>query len=182
MRPTKISSRPCGIRRYRATIGSRAACRLNSTLGHMTGNLRDAMDATLKALVFPALRGIGFNGSFPHFRRATNDVVELLTFQFDRSGGGFVIEIARCATSGYTTTWGKHIPPSKVRAWDLHPDQRHRIQPRIGGGTDAWFRFDNGNVKHAANEVIDAMPKAEAWWQSLAQQCAPAAGLRPPLS
>jgi hypothetical protein len=31
--PTKNSSRPCGIRRYRATIDFRAACRLNSTLG-----------------------------------------------------------------------------------------------------------------------------------------------------
>jgi hypothetical protein len=31
--PTINSSRPCGIRRYRATIGFRAACRLNSTLG-----------------------------------------------------------------------------------------------------------------------------------------------------
>jgi hypothetical protein len=31
--PTKNSSRPCGIRRYRAIIVSRAACRLNSTLG-----------------------------------------------------------------------------------------------------------------------------------------------------
>ena len=29
---TRHSSRPCGIRRYRATIGFRAACRLNSTL------------------------------------------------------------------------------------------------------------------------------------------------------
>ena len=30
--PTINCSRPCGIRRYRATIGFRAACRLNSTL------------------------------------------------------------------------------------------------------------------------------------------------------
>lgn len=135
----------------------------------MTVDYRDAMNSTLKELVVPALRKAGFKGSFPHFRRPADDVVELLTFQFDRSGGGFVIEISRCAGSGYTTHWGKHIPASKVSAWDLHPDQRHRIQPKLGGGTDAWFRYEDGDFLHTAREVIEALPKAEAWWQSQAQ-------------
>lgn len=90
--------------------------------------------------------------------------IDLLTFQFDRNGGGFVIEIARAAVGGITTHWGKEIPASKVTAWDLHPDDRHRIKPEDGAGTDAWFRFDNGNVEKAAQQVVAKLPHAEAWW------------------
>jgi hypothetical protein len=30
-----------------------------------------------------------------------------LTFQFDRHGGGFVIEIGQCPADGCTTHWGE---------------------------------------------------------------------------
>jgi hypothetical protein len=48
----------------------------------------------LNDIVVPVLRQSNFKGSFPHFRRVTAERTNLLTFQFDRSGGGFVIEIA----------------------------------------------------------------------------------------
>lgn len=127
--------------------------------------LREEMEAELKGAVVPALRLSGFKGSLPHFRRPGPNAIDLLTFQFDRSGGGFVIEISRCSLDGFTTHWGKHIPASKVSAWDLHPDQRHRIQPRHGGDTDAWFRFDTGQFKQVAQQVLDALPRAESWWR-----------------
>jgi hypothetical protein len=127
--------------------------------------IREEMEAELKGAVVPALRLSGFKGSLPHFRRPSPKAIDLLTFQFDRLGGGFVIEISQCSLDGFTTHWGKHIPGSKISAWDLHPDQRHRIQPRNGGGTDAWFRFDTGQVKQVAQQVLDALPRAESWWR-----------------
>ena len=99
------------------------------------------MEAALKRIVVPELRRAGFAGSFPHFRRV-REVVDLVTFQFDRHGGGFVVEVATGEAAGFTTYWGKHIPASKLRAWDLHPDQRRRLKPASGGGTDSWFRYD----------------------------------------
>ncbi|OYU41701.1 MAG: hypothetical protein CFE44_28275 [Burkholderiales bacterium PBB4] len=99
------------------------------------------MDAALKAIVVPVLRERGFTGSFPHFRRIAA-AVDLVTFQFDRNGGGFVIETAVAKKEGFTTHWGKHIPASKLTAWDLNPNERKRLKPREGAGTDAWFRFD----------------------------------------
>lgn len=101
------------------------------------------MIASLKEIVVPRLRERGFRGSFPHFRRPTDRQIELLSFQFDRNGGGFVIEISRCPPGGITTYWGKEIPPDKVTPHDLHPDERQRLQPLEGGGTDSWFRFDS---------------------------------------
>ena len=132
---------------------------------------RDAMNAALSEIVVPVLRSKGFKGSLPHFRRIANGTAELLTFQFDKWGGRFVIEIARCSDQGYTMHWGKHIPANKVTAWDLAP-QNHRIQPREGSGTGAWFRFDTGfppflisRTTKAAQEVLKCLPHAEQWWQ-----------------
>jgi hypothetical protein len=104
-------------------------------------NSREEMDAALKKIVIPALRERGFTGSFPHFRRIKEEV-DLLTFQFDRNGGGFVIETAKGKKEGFTTHWGKHIPAAKLTAWDLHPDQRKRLKPGADGSTDSWFRYD----------------------------------------
>jgi hypothetical protein len=62
----------------------------------MDNSSRKKMIKHLSEIVIPVLREKGFKGSFPHFRRITNDRINLLTFQFDRYGGGFVIEITNC--------------------------------------------------------------------------------------
>lgn len=104
----------------------------------------DGMISSLKKLFVPALRERGFNGAFPHFRRISDDRIDLLTVQFDRYGGGFIIEISKCPPNGITTYWGKHIPSNQVRASDMHPNQRHRLGCQRGEADGHWFRFDNG--------------------------------------
>jgi len=135
----------------------------------MTMTLRTFMDAALKELVVPVLRNQGFKGSLPHFRRSTKEAVELLTFQFDKWGGGFIVEIACCSIDGFTTHWGKHIDANKVTAHDLSPSTRKRIQPEEGAGVDAWFRFDVGNVSQVAQNFLEYLPIAESWWQEQAR-------------
>jgi hypothetical protein len=49
---------------------------------------RSRMIAALQAHVVPELRRRGFKGSFPHFRRAAAQRIDLLTFQFDKWGAG----------------------------------------------------------------------------------------------
>ena len=124
---------------------------------------RELMDAALKSSVVPVLRESGFKGSFPHFRRSRGGALDLLTFQFDRSGGGFVIEAARAPEQGINTHWGKYIPGSKLTAWDVHPDARKRFKPRDGSGTDSWFRYEHG-VTEATQEVLECLPIVNAWW------------------
>ena len=134
---------------------------------------REAINSALAQLVVPELRSHGFKGSMPHFRRNARGAIELLTFQFDRHGGGFVIEISRCSEHGFTTSWGKQISANKVTAHDLHPSQRKRIRPRDGSNTDAWFRYDTGLLKSAesraraaAREVLKCLPEADTWWEN----------------
>src|SRR5262245_60374911 len=107
----------------------------------MYRELRSEMEAALKGIVVPELRRAGFTGSIPHFRRS-REVIDLITFQFDRHGGGFVIEVATGESTGFTTHWGKHIPANKLTAWDLPPERRKRLKPGSGSGTDSWFRYD----------------------------------------
>lgn len=52
---------------------------------------RDEMNHALKVRFVPGLRQLGFKGSLPHFRRQRESRVDLLTVQFDRHGGGFVV-------------------------------------------------------------------------------------------
>jgi hypothetical protein len=122
---------------------------------------RKAMILELKRIVQPHLRVIGFSRSFPHFRKIGEETIDLVTFQFDRWGGGFVIEIARCPSNGIVTHWGEHIPPKKTRAWDVN--SRKRIQPRAGGGTDSWFRFDTVAPHTVAAEALNCLLKPDLW-------------------
>ena len=140
----------------------------------MTSADRQAMDKALKELVVPELRSLGFKGSLPHFRRSENSGLEVITFQFDKWGGGFVIEVACCSEEGFITPWGKEIPPNKVTTWDLPSSWRNRIQPSESGGTDAWFRFEDGQVTKAALEVLEKLPVLNAWFHTQAQLIAPA--------
>ena len=126
------------------------------------------MDDALREYLLPALRERGFQGSLPHFRRLLPDRVDLLTIQFDKHGGGFVVEISRCGTEGVTKSWGKHVPAAKVTARDLHPNQRLRLKLREGPGRDAWFRFENGEYRKVAAQALSRLTDADKYWANRA--------------
>ena len=115
------------------------------------------MKKALKDVVVPHLRGYDFSGSFPHFRRRRPDRIDLFTFQFDRHGGGFVIEIGQCPAEGVTTHWGKKIAPEKVTAWDLSSKQRARVHPHIGSGTDSWFHYDGAAAQDVFKQTAESV-------------------------
>lgn len=71
------------------------------------------MTNALKKMVVTYLRENGFKGAFPHFRRHNENHMDLITFQFNRYGGSFVVELAFCPAEGITTSWGEVIPPKR---------------------------------------------------------------------
>jgi hypothetical protein len=128
---------------------------------------RDSMITVLKRDVIPVLKELGFKGTFPHFRRINENKIDLLTFQFDRYGGGFLIEVATCPSEGVFLHWGEKVPPNKVTAHDLHPDNRLRLK----GNKGVWFRYDvkilMGNIyEKVAKKVLDQINQAEIYWQN----------------
>jgi Domain of unknown function (DUF4304) len=130
------------------------------------------MERELKASVIPWLRERGFTGAFPHLRRSHQSAIDLLTFQFDRHGGGYVIEVARCPPEGIVTHWGKAIPARNAKAWDVHPSRRKRIQANDTSGTDGWFRFDISEPKQLAEITLQKLAD-EAFWADLGPSAPP---------
>ncbi|WP_419964702.1 DUF4304 domain-containing protein [Pelomonas cellulosilytica] len=122
------------------------------------------MESHLKSLVVPTLRKAGFKGAFPHFRRLGPDRIDLLTFQFDRSGGGIVITISQCGVLGATTRSGEVVGPKVVSALDLPYDQSVRLEQPPGAQGEVWLRFDSGQFTHCAGQVLELLPEAEGWW------------------
>jgi hypothetical protein len=126
------------------------------------------MFAALREVVLPTLREMGFSGSFPHFRRARESQIDLLTFQFNRNGGSFLVEIACCSSEGFTTYWGEYIPPKKITAHDLHPDKRLRLRANIPQQQDCWFCYEperKGIFEDVAQSLLPLLRSiAEKYW------------------
>ncbi len=133
---------------------------------------RDKMIKSLNEVFIPELRNRNFKGSFPHFRKTENGKTNLLTFQFDRNSGGFIIELANWNEPEFKTHWEKLIPLNKLTAHDLF--ERKRLYPNSTSeesGTESWFRYDRKNDLNIENRfeliaksVITKIPIMEEYW------------------
>jgi Domain of unknown function (DUF4304) len=66
----------------------------------MSERRRD-IDAVLRGITVPLLRGMGFKGTFPHFYRSIGNHVDLLSFQFRLDGSSFVVEMNLLKSDGW---------------------------------------------------------------------------------
>ncbi len=126
------------------------------------------MVAALRRVLTPALRNRGFRGTFPHFRRTSGQQLDLLTAQFSRWGGEFVVEVARCPVGGVTMPWSAYIAPAKVNAH--HVVERRRLGA-TGAAADHWFRFESASTDAAYDGVAAAVlplldSQAEPYWRA----------------
>ena len=133
---------------------------------------KDKMIKSLNEIFVSELRKRNFKGSFPHFRKTENGKTNLLTFQFDRNGGGFVIELANWREPEFKTHWGKLIPLNKLTAHDLF--ERKRIYPNSTSeenSTESWFRYDQNKDLNTdkfeilSKNVTSRIPIMEEYWQ-----------------
>jgi hypothetical protein len=134
------------------------------------------MKQALRDIVLPMLRQSGFVGSLPHLRRLRGGKVDLMTFQFDKYGGGFLIEIGQCDPDGFTTPDGQLIPLEKMNVQYLRWDRRTRIKQHEGSGTDSWFRYDRGGDSYSgtATAVLPFLEKLDSFYEGLARPGSPA--------
>ncbi len=132
----------------------------------MASNLRLNMNNSLKKIVVPYLREHGFKGTFPHFRRKNEDNIDLITFQFNRYGGSFVVELATCPREGVTMSWGEEVPPNKVTAHDV--DDRYRLTEDIKESSETWFNYENAKNEEdfdlVASRVLSLLHVSDRNW------------------
>jgi hypothetical protein len=133
-------------------------------------NTRQAMNASLKNIVVPALRRLGFKGSFPNFYRASDGHIDLLAFQFRLGGGSFVVELSYAEPDRENVYFDKEAQADKLRVSQTSTRLRLGAQ---GPGSDKWFSFEpTGLFKRQPNydqisaNVVDLIERqALPWWQ-----------------
>lgn len=98
---------------------------------------REIMLSALKESTFPALIEQGFTGKYPNFRRKLDNCIELISFQINKYGGSFTIEITAV------------FPNSKNKNYDLYEgvteetfgveatNERYRLPGMFNG----WFYY-----------------------------------------
>ena len=124
------------------------------------------MNKAIKSMVIPELKKHGFIGKYPHFKRIKSDSIDLLTFQFNKHGGSFCIEIStvypnREEYRNYHLHKGDTL--EKINTWYTH--ERYRLGRETAGG-DCWFTFDKSNINEVANHILMILPSAYNWWDN----------------
>jgi Domain of unknown function (DUF4304) len=136
---------------------------------------REMMQLAIKSIVIPELRALRFKGSMPHFRRLVDERADLLTFQFNLSGGSFVVELAICTPEHIAKHWRADLELKNVTAHDMN--NRRRLGSSMQGG-DHWFVYGKKNYEPNHEQVLPAaeyeqvardvvtqiQSQAESWW------------------
>ena len=98
---------------------------------------REIMLSALKQHTFPLLKEQGFTGKYPNFRRKFDNCIELISFQANKRGGSFTIEVSAVfpdsADPNYTLYEGVTEETFGVEA----TNKRYRLP----GMYDGWFYY-----------------------------------------
>lgn len=131
-------------------------------------NYRNDVIKKIKELIIPELRKESFKGSYPHFRRKNEEGgYDLLSFQFNRYGGSFLIEISvaypnrteyrNCYLLG-------HIPfEEEVKQINVgNTFERYRIK----NDADEWFDYTDGNVECIVRRALEHLKREMTWFEN----------------
>lgn len=127
----------------------------------------------IKDIVAPKLKETGFVGTYPHFRRLRGAVTDLLTFQTNRYGGSFVVELAQWNAETYRDNHlGTETGRDDLTAHTLQPRYRERLKPwwrRLS--SDYWFQYDSiwqkmlwskaARLSFAAHRIVRLLPSID---------------------
>ena len=98
---------------------------------------REVMLSALKEHTFPLLEEQGFTGKYPNFRRKLDNCIELISFQSNKWGGSFTIEVSAVfpgsADPNYTLYEGVTEETFGVEA----TNRRYRLP----GIFNSWFYY-----------------------------------------
>jgi hypothetical protein len=132
----------------------------------VSSNDRKKMDIALNKVVLPVLRNQGFKGSIPHLRRTNENNIDLITFQYNRWGGSFVVELAISPIEGVTMYWGEQIPPNKVNA--QHINKRFRLGAKSEKDDGIWFNFEDAitdeDFEQVATNALESLNTSDRSW------------------
>ena len=101
----------------------------------MTNN--QIMKKHLELNVIGPLLAQGFTGKYPHFRRVKEDCIELISFQTNKHGGSFTVEVSAVFPDKENKNYvsGSNLSVNELTVWDTN--ERYRLK----GMYDGWFYY-----------------------------------------
>ena len=130
--------------------------------------VRRKMEASLSQLVGPQLRAMGFENSFPHFKRLAGSETHFLSFEFYPDGIlNFAIFLASVRDVRAATWAGWNIPPEKATALNVSSKYQAHLRPPKGYwffGPEYFQSKDEKIFKSIALSVIPYLNDAEQWF------------------
>lgn len=130
----------------------------------------DLMRKAFRKHLIPALAAAGFVGKSSNFMRLRDDAQDLLSIQYWKYGGSFILEFGRRDRGPLQTTWGPIIPEESLEVAYLPVGDRARLQARdasledtFAGFNFAEFGEDIAKYEHLALRVVSYLPQVDAW-------------------
>ena len=128
------------------------------------------MRGSFKSILIPALASRGFRGKRSTFRRFGPDYLDLLTIQYWKYGGSFILEFGRTARGDFQTNWGPIVPEDEMDVAHLPTTKRARLDERDPASDDIFrgfkyegFGTDPNRYDALATRVANLLPQVDAW-------------------
>ena len=133
----------------------------------------DLMRKALKRHLFPELARFGFVWKTSNFQRIDTNFQDLLSLQYWKYGGEFILEFARRERGPFSTNWGPVIAENELDVTYLSPTLRARLE-QLGPTTGQYLRgfdfssFGEDALKYdqLAKEVASLLPQVNDWLKS----------------
>lgn len=133
----------------------------------------DLMRKALKRALLPELKLLGFDGTSSSFQRKSDKALDLLSIQYWKYGGQFILEFARRERGDLHTSWGEVIPEERLDVAHTSPTQRARLQRKDDTSEEVFrgFKFegfgeDQTKFDALANQVASLLPQVIAWLET----------------
>jgi hypothetical protein len=128
------------------------------------------MRRAFKRHLIPRLTSLGFAGKSSNFERLTATTQDLLSIQYWKYGGSFILEFGRRERGPLLTAWGEIVPEEALDVAYLPLSDRARLQerPEVSREIFSGFRFegfgeDVDKYDALARRLAGMLPQVDAW-------------------
>lgn len=132
------------------------------------------MKSALNKLVIPNLLDRGFEGKYPHYKKIYDDRIELLTFQTNKWGNSFTVEVSTVFLP--SSKRNNNFCDSKNKDYDNATVWDTNYRYRLKGMFDGWFYYSDvyedclfSNTYNGVSET-KAKTYVPQWYEKLVQK------------
>ena len=131
----------------------------------------DLLRKSLRRFVIPELVRLSFVGKTSSFQRTGLDFLDLLSVQYWKYGGEFILEFGRRERGDLLTSWGVLVPEAKIDVAYVNVLQRARLVRDTRAEGFRGFRFegfgeDTSAYDSLAEYVATLLPQVDTWLNS----------------